>query len=761
MSLAENLLNSLGETRTASPEQEPHIIVGADRFIKVPEQLKKIAVTNDKDIETVHFDCVRYWDGYDLSTFAIYLNIALPNGAGTTYIPKNITTSENFYHFDWVIEGNITPKSGTIGIGITAIKTKTNENGEIVTDKRWNSFPNTECSIVKGFDIENVPSEEESSDVIAQLSAILEEIQSNLGLDGVPNYVKTEAESVIDRVIAAQKERTFTFAAISDLHYGNNGYTDGIKHACQAMKYIDKRIKLDAVAVLGDYTDNYPSTDYDDAISDFKSINNILTDLRFGQNLRIQGNHDYYADHKGEINRFISSYSDDVVWGSFTGGYFYKDFCGQKLRIICINTSENGGMMVSTSQYNWFINSLDLTSKEDSEEWQIIALSHHPLDWWADTYVFSYVLDAYKNGTSWTNGTITCDFAGKNKATFIGNIHGHIHNFKTDYLRFGNPTQNADNKTAILRMCTPNACYDRENGYNNVEYNGVWAEDTTYSKTKNSAKDTAFCIYCIDLDTNTINAICYGAGYDRTANYKEGTITEYFSVTYDLTNVESSVMISTVEKYMDSYFTTLTPTVGEIKYVKVTMGGVDVTSDSYDAPSGEINISTVEGDIVITAVAEEVVEPEEPEPPVSYTNWIPKSINADGTQYVGANGEDGYKVGYRINSSGAESSYSGVNCTGYIPVSNGDVVYFKNIAFISGGESNSAKIQFYDENFTSINGITPNNIASMEYLIRPYEIDGTTGYLSYITNADGAAYIRVSAIGLDSNSIITINEPIE
>jgi hypothetical protein len=94
----------------------------------------------------------------------------------------------------------------------------------------------------------------------------------------------------------------------------------------------------------------------------------------------------------------------------------------------------------------------------------------------------------------------------------------------TDYLRFGNPTQNAGNKTNVLRLCTPNACYGRENQYTDAAYNGVWAEGQAYPKTQNSADDTAFVVYCIDLDSFEINAICYGAGYDRTVKYAEEEI---------------------------------------------------------------------------------------------------------------------------------------------------------------------------------------------------------------------------------------------
>lgn len=185
MSLAKTLLNSLDDyevTEVDAVEEEPHIIVGSNREITVPAKLKLIAVKGDKDIETVTIDCVRYWDGNDLSTFAIYLNYVLPDKTVGTYIPEAIITSEgeDVFHFDWKIKNNITTKSGKISFAITAVKTKLNENGETVVDKQWGSLPNGDCTIASGLDISSVPSEEESSDVVAQLSAILEQIHGNI-----------------------------------------------------------------------------------------------------------------------------------------------------------------------------------------------------------------------------------------------------------------------------------------------------------------------------------------------------------------------------------------------------------------------------------------------------------------------------------------------------------------------------------------------------------------------------------------------------
>lgn len=189
MSLAEEMLATMSvsdDSVSYLADEEGHIVINESRQAIVPAELKTIAVTGDKDIETVTFDCVRYWDGNDLSTFAIYLNYVLPDMTTGTYIPESIVAEDDVYHFDWKIKSNITQKSGKISFAITAIKTKQNESGQTVVDKQWSSVPNGDCSIVLGLDISNVPSEEESVGVVAQLTAILENIHSN-----VDEWIKT------------------------------------------------------------------------------------------------------------------------------------------------------------------------------------------------------------------------------------------------------------------------------------------------------------------------------------------------------------------------------------------------------------------------------------------------------------------------------------------------------------------------------------------------------------------------------------------
>jgi len=420
---------------------------------------------------------------------------------------------------------------------------------------------------------------------------------------GIPEYVIAEAERVLEKVMSVQGSRTINIASLADLHYGHGDYTDGVKNACQALKYIDERIKLDAVTTLGDYTNSYPTENYVEAIADFKGVNKLLANLRFTQNLRLQGNHDFYTKWSPITCRYIQSFSDGVVWGSKLGGYFHKDFADFKLRVICLNTYENdlGGEYIkcTTEQFQWFADKLDLSEKDDMEDWQILILSHHPLDWYTLTsfgehYVFGNILKAYQDGSSWSYNAITCNYSGKNGAKIICNIHGHIHNFLTGNIHYGETSW--EGETNILRMASPESCIYRENAQG---YSDKWKEATSYPKTVGTAENTAFCIFCIDLDTYSINAICYGAGYDREVSY-ENTVVRY-TVTNNLTDVSTNNGITSVVEG-SSYTATLTPEIGKIKTVTVTMGDSNITSTAYS--NGIITIPEVTGDIVITAVAE-------------------------------------------------------------------------------------------------------------------------------------------------------------
>ena len=157
MNEAEKLLNSLSDEdislQLVNPETEPHIVIGDDRFISVPKELQRIAVQYDHDVETVTFDCPRYWDGLDMSTLRIYINYMRKDRYVACYKATDVVVDDadsNIMHFNWTISRNVTEVKGELKF-LVCIK-KGDEDGNEVN--HWNSELNTEMYISEGLEVE-------------------------------------------------------------------------------------------------------------------------------------------------------------------------------------------------------------------------------------------------------------------------------------------------------------------------------------------------------------------------------------------------------------------------------------------------------------------------------------------------------------------------------------------------------------------------------------------------------------------------------
>ena len=157
MSKADELLNSLSEDdislQLANPETEPHIIIGEDRVISVPKELQRIAVQYDHDVETVTFDCPRYWDDLDMSKLNIYINYMRKDRYVGCYKATNITVDgadSNIMHFNWKISCNVSEVVGELKF-LVCIKKSDAEGYEV---NHWNSELNTEMYISQGLEAE-------------------------------------------------------------------------------------------------------------------------------------------------------------------------------------------------------------------------------------------------------------------------------------------------------------------------------------------------------------------------------------------------------------------------------------------------------------------------------------------------------------------------------------------------------------------------------------------------------------------------------
>lgn len=147
MNQVDKLLSGL----TVYPETEPHIIIDSNRYVTVPDELKRIGVQHDHNIETVTFDCPRYWDGNDISKMAIFINYRRSDGEIGSYLANNVKideTDDSIIHFDWTISENVTAIKGKLAFLVCAKKTHSESIGlpYIEEWERSNFSPNINFS---------------------------------------------------------------------------------------------------------------------------------------------------------------------------------------------------------------------------------------------------------------------------------------------------------------------------------------------------------------------------------------------------------------------------------------------------------------------------------------------------------------------------------------------------------------------------------------------------------------------------------------
>lgn len=589
----------------------------------------------------------------------------------------------------------------------------------------------------------------------------------------VPDYIKTEALSVANRVAKKQAELSnqITFIAMSDAHYAGEQVDNwqeysniSTQHASMAAQIIAYNLNIDFGCHLGDYTFGSANTTVELLKAQINKVSQFL-DINFRgiPQFRTVGNHDTgeYGTLVGAsyLYEAIGSKCNGATYGSTTYGYCYRDFNDKKVRVICLNTCEgetdsgsSASDVISAAQRLWFAQTLyDVGSKTDAADWSIIVLGHYSLDF-GGAYPLSNIVYAYVNGNSITENGTTIDFSGNNSATFIADFHGHTHCFKVDslYRVAWDSSQNANIGTAFnaKKVCVPNVSYYRNNYYGDTSFFGfTYSDSTTYDKTINSGKDTAFVVNVVDLDNKVIYSYCYGAGTDRIISYGDK---EYHTITNTLTHVTNSNSATSIEDGT-AYSSTLTANTGyTLSTVTITMGGTDITLTAYS--NGAISIASVTGDIVITAVATKII---------SYTNQVTLSTDINGNIF----NNTGYKDGYRINSSGVEAEYNRYACTGFIPFTKGQTIRIggEGITFSDYG----CVVMFYDLSKAVLTnkGIGYQHVGNTSYGTWTTEntsvfcLDPNDNYPNTLTTEQG--YIRVSAKGNGANLIVTLDEKID
>jgi len=470
----------------------------------------------------------------------------------------------------------------------------------------------------------------------------------------IPNYHYVESGRVTQRLLELKSKypNHILFGAIADTHIdiNNESVKTSANHALFALKSVGLSAQCDFITNLGDniansglydLNGNLVQSAYDSMVYMESISKDALTSV---SSYNLIGNHDK-GNSTQELYNFIGKYNHQEGKTSFDDsgltkirGYGYKDYEDKKVRVICLNTCDywdaQGGNGMSYEQKDWFMRSLDLSSKSNFEDWLIIVLSHIPLDFAEGDYNkgddLKAILSAYnqKNGgdvsievdeahcsaqnessavqsyKTYFNGYLTKSYSGINSPKIV-NIHGHLHNNIYGKLKF------IDDKTEldIVRISTgsstqdPTAARYEDKGY----YSISTEEKNKIVKISGTEKDTSATFYFIDLDNQVVHSIGYGADIDRSISIDVSK--KEHDVVYNLTNCSSSTTNNTVIE--GSVYTTTIVADSECilsDEVSITMGGIDITNNiNSDGTSvynnGMITIENVTGNIIITAVA--------------------------------------------------------------------------------------------------------------------------------------------------------------
>lgn len=195
---------------------------------------------------------------------------------------------------------------------------------------------------------------------------------------------------------------------------------------------------------------------------------------------------------------------------------------------------------------------------------------------------------------------------------YTDETHTDITTEQTDYgfAKYIPPLAGSGDKGEVFSLNAYSAIYNAAGvitGYEKTHYPNCQGEPVAFNSedgtfrapeyTITSAPNTGEAPY----EISTVSSLP-----TLTGNYNtEGPGTEevQYSITSNLSNVVSSNSADSIED-RGSYITIITANEGyTIDTATVTMGGTDVTTGVYNSETGEISITTVTGDIIITASA--------------------------------------------------------------------------------------------------------------------------------------------------------------
>lgn len=389
------------------------------------------------------------------------------------------------------------------------------------------------------------------------VGAIVDDRLASITHGDVSPYIKPHSDAVAARLKALQNEypKSLTIGFLTDMHfdYTKSTIETVLKNNIGGIGRIAQSCKVEGVFFGGDNLQE--SATHDAQIANAEAFAAIITNSSVPCMLA-KGNHDdssikgwdasvgkykdgYHITDKEYYARCFKHNENRWNIGMDKNRdklYYYVDFPSQQIRVIVLNCvdipyiNDDGYLRYhgqhdygySEAQLKWVIEqALDFSDKKDAADWDVITIQHIGDNsalkgsmWVSDIVkpeknadVMVGIFDAFRKRTTYsferTSGdfacNISCDFTNAEQG-IICRISGHTHK---DY---------DETYDGLLYLSTMQA------GSNGVG-NEASKDGNTYTKTANSAMESAFDFFTIDKDSKKIFATRFGAGVDREIDY--------------------------------------------------------------------------------------------------------------------------------------------------------------------------------------------------------------------------------------------------
>lgn len=381
MSEVEELLDEY--SGPGSGVYEEHIVINRDRTVTVPDSLKKIGVQYDHNVETLIFDCPRYWDEHDLSTMNIYINYSRSDGLPGTYDATNSVkvdeANNKIFHFEWKISNNVTLSEGRV-LFLVCAKDGDEEGNETV---RWNSEPNEDTYISKGLDTGKVV-ETLYPDIINQLLVRMNAVENKFDPSSVM-AIEADIRSIKDGTIPVAKATCDADGnVISETYATKDEAATKVEVAEEFGKIADGTTK--AAKAIADEDGNNIKTTY--------ATKEELEDTTDGQ-LRVA--------------------IDDIINGTTPAGKAESDKYGRNIYETYATKDEmtagdadildrltNGSHIVSTAYTAWHSYTSDKAEKAVKFDWVYNGYTYERTfqDFYSEYYDFQHDVTAIKYGST-------------------------------------------------------------------------------------------------------------------------------------------------------------------------------------------------------------------------------------------------------------------------------------------------------------------------------------------------------------------------